>query len=94
MSYLLGLSVLLKGSFDLYGAVAVRQASPRLHDLAAYLSVLPAPSVGAPLLPPNLPTPETSQVTPFSFHSLPLITQFIHIHCVLMSSQFFSGFVC
>lgn len=64
------MSVLFKGSFDLYGAVAVRQASPSLHDLAAYLPVLPAPSAGAPLLPPDLSTPETSQVTQLSVHSL------------------------
>lgn len=51
-----------QGPFDLHGAVALRQASPGLHDLTAGFPVLPAARAGAAVLPPDLPPPETTQV--------------------------------
>lgn len=42
--------------------MALRQASPGLHDLTAGFPVLPAARAGAAVLPPDLPPPETTQV--------------------------------
>lgn len=63
-------SVSSKGPSDLHGAVAVGQAPPRLHDLAAALPVLPAAPAGAPLLRADLPPPEATQVTTLLFRSI------------------------
>lgn len=59
--------VLCQGSFDLYGAVALGQASPCLHDVAASFPVLPAARASVALLPQDLPSPETTQVTQLYF---------------------------
>lgn len=59
--------VLTKGPFDLYGAVAVRQTSTRLHNFIADLPVLPATCAGPSLLPKDLPPPEKTQVIKLYF---------------------------
>lgn len=59
-----------QGPFDLYGAVAVGQAPPCLHDLAATLPVLLAAHTGAPLLRADLSPSEATQVTPLLFRSI------------------------
>lgn len=67
--------VLCQGSFDLYGAVALGQASPCLHDVAASFPVLPAARASAALLPQDLPSPETTQVTELYFVPRKLLSQ-------------------